>query len=73
MSRYMGRSQETFNKKQREKNRERKKKEKLEKKENRRASSTGGSEIDWDSAPENKTLTQEEMRQKANNRNENKD
>tara|TARA_Y100000589_G_C27048839_1_gene586393 strand:+ start:412 stop:621 length:210 start_codon:yes stop_codon:yes gene_type:complete len=69
----MGRSQETFNKKQREKNRERKKLEKLEKKENRRASSTGGSEIDWDSAPENKTLTQEEMKQKANNRKENKD
>ena len=64
---------ETFNKKQREKNRERKKLEKLEKKENRRASSTGGSEIDWDSAPENKTLTQEEMKQKANNRKENKD
>ena len=69
----MGRSQETFNKKQREKTRERKKREKLEKKENRRASSSGGSEIDWDSAPENKTLTQEEMKQKANNRNENKD
>ncbi len=61
----MGRSQETFNKKQREKNRERKKKEKLEKKESRRASSTGGSEIDWESAPENRTLTAEEERQKA--------
>jgi len=69
----MGRSQETFNKKQREKNRERKKKEKLEKKENRRASSAGGSEIDWDSAPENKTLTQDEERQKANIRTQNKD
>ena len=64
----MGRSQETFNKKQREKNRERKKKEKFDKKENRRASSPGGSEIDWDSAPENKTLTQDEEKQKANNR-----
>ena len=69
----MGRSQETFFKKQREKNRERKKREKLEKKENRRASSTGGSEIDWDSAPENKTMTKEEMDQKAQNRQETKD
>tara|TARA_B100001059_G_scaffold231940_1_gene268769 strand:+ start:362 stop:571 length:210 start_codon:yes stop_codon:yes gene_type:complete len=69
----MGRSQETFFKKQREKNRERKKKEKLEKKENRRASSTGGSEIDWDSAPENKTMTQKEMDQKAQNRKQTKD
>ena len=69
----MGRSQETFFKKQREKNRERKKKEKFEKKENRRASSTGGSEIDWESAPENKTMTQDEMEQKEQNRDETKD
>ena len=69
----MGRSQETFNKKQREKNRNLKKKEKLEKKEMRRASSSGGSEIDWESAPENKTLTQDEERQKAKHRNQNKD
>lgn len=69
----MGRSQETFNKKQREKTRDRKKKEKLEKKENRRDSDSSGSGIDWDSAPENKTLTQDEERQKANNRTQNKD
>lgn len=69
----MGRSQETFNKKQREKNRDRKKKDKLEKKETRRSSSSGGSEIDWESAPENKTLTQDEERQKTNNRKQNKD
>jgi hypothetical protein len=69
----MGRSQETFFKKQREKNRERKKKEKLEKTENRRPSSTGGSEIDWESAPENKTMTQKEMDQKAQNRQQTKD
>ena len=69
----MGRSQETFNEKQREKNRERKKREKLEKKEMRRQSSAGGSEIDWDSAPVNNTLTQDEERQKANHRNQNKD
>ena len=52
---------------------ERKKREKLEKKESRRAASTGGSEIDWDSAPENKTMTKEEMDQKAQNRQETKD
>ena len=69
----MGRSQETFFKKQREKNRERKKREKLEKKENRRAASTGGSEIDLDSAPENKTMTKDEMDLKAQNRKETKD
>ena len=69
----MGRSQETFNKKQREKNRNLKKKEKLEKKEMRRQSSAGGSEIDWDRAPVNNTLTQDEERQKANHRNQNKD
>ena len=69
----MGRSQETFNKKQREKNRNLKKKEKLEKKEMRRQSSAGVSEIDWDSAPVNNTLTQDEERQKANHRNQNKD
>ena len=69
----MGRSQKTFNKKQREKNRNLKKKEKLEKKEMRRQSSAGGSEIDWESAPVNNTLSQDEERQKANHRNQNKD
>ncbi len=69
----MGRSQETFNKKQREKNRNLKKKEKLERKEMRRQSSSGGSEIDWDSAPVNNTLSQDEERQKAKQRNQNKD
>ena len=69
----MGRSQETFNKKQREKNRNLKKKEKFEKKEMRRQSSAGGSEIDWESAPVNNTLTQDEELQKAKHRNQNKD
>jgi len=69
----MGRSQETFFKKQREKNRQRKKMEKLEKRENRRASSSRGSEIDWDSAPVNTTMTQEEMAQKAQNKQETTD
>ena len=62
----MGRSQETFNKKQREKKRAQKKKAKQEKKESRK-SEGGGIEIDWDSAPINETLTPEEAERKANN------
>ena len=51
---------DTFNKRQREKNKKIKKKQKAEKKEERR-SSEGGLEIDWSSAPENLTLSQDEL------------
>ena len=64
----MGRSQETFLKKQRETERATKKKEKQEKKELRRENSSSGPEIDWGSAPENKTLSKEEEAQKQNNK-----
>ena len=69
----MSRSQETFNKKQREKERARKKKEKQSKREERREKDVSGLEIDWSSAPENKTLSQQEQKikdaNKANNSN----
>ena len=55
----MARSQETFNKKQREKKRLEKKKSKLEKRENRKNNEKSSIEIDWASAPENNTLTSE--------------
>ena len=65
----MSRSQETFNKRQREKDRARKKREKLEKKEVKK-SEGGGLEIDWGSAPENLTLTDDEKnQQEANQKN----
>lgn len=57
----MSRSQETFNKKQREKDRARKKKMKLEKRDSKKDNASQGLEIDWSSAPENKTLTQQEV------------
>ena len=63
----MARSQETFNKKQREKDRARKKKEKLEKREERKTEG-GGIEIDWSLAPENLTLTENERDQQADNK-----
>ena len=63
----MARSQETFNKKQREKDRARKKKEKLEKREERKTDG-GGIEIDWSLAPENLTLTENERDQQADNK-----
>lgn len=72
---FMGRSQETFLKKQREKDRSQKKKAKKEKRDQRRDSDSIGLEIDWSSAPENKTLSQTEevqkMANKANNINNN--
>lgn len=68
----MSRSQETFNKKQREKNRARKKKEKLEKRElSKENSESKGLEIDWESAPENKTLSHAEEEQKKRNKQSN--
>ncbi|TNE54754.1 MAG: hypothetical protein EP338_06350 [Bacteroidetes bacterium] len=68
----MSRSQETFNKKQREKKRAQRKKEKLEKKELRRGDSTAAIEIDWSSAPENKTLSDAEEAQKTRNKQQSK-
>ena len=63
---FMARSQETFLKKQREKERARKKKMKQEKKEQRRENYSSGPQIDWSSAPENRTLSKEEENQKQN-------
>ena len=67
----MARSQETFNKKQREKKRLEKKKSKLEKRENRKNNEKGSIEIDWASAPENNTLTSEELAYRKNQRQNN--
>ena len=67
----MARSQETFNKKQREKKRLEKKKSKLEKRVNRKNNEKGSIEIDWASAPENNTLTSEELASRKNQRQNN--
>lgn len=67
----MAKSQNAFIKKQKEREKAKRKKEKQEKKEERRQKSTGGAEVDWDSAPVNKTLTQEEKQQRAANENYN--
>lgn len=67
----MSRSQETFNKKQREKERARKKKEKQSKREERREKDVSGLEIDWSSAPENKTLTEKDQAKKEANKSNN--
>ncbi len=65
----MSRSQETFFKKQREKERAKRKKEKREKKEaKKQQSDNSGLEIDWSSAPENVTLTPEEEKLRASNK-----
>jgi hypothetical protein len=64
----MSRSQETFLKRQREKDRNQKKKAKREKRDAKREHSTGGLEIDWSSAPENKTLTPNEEKLRASNK-----
>lgn len=65
----MSRSQETFNKKQREKDRIQKKNRKIQKREEKKQhSESGGLEIDWSSAPENKTLTQNEQSLKEANK-----
>lgn len=63
----MSRSQETFNKKLREKKRAKKKETKTEKRGLRKSNSAGGLEIDWSSAPENKTLSESEKTQKSQN------
>ncbi len=67
----MSRSQETFNKKQREKERAKKKKEKREKRDAKRETSGEGLEIDWSSAPENVTLSEKEETQRANTKHNN--
>lgn len=66
----MGRSQESFNKKKREKERDQKKKKKLEKRLSKKESEVSGKgpEIDWSSAPNNLTLTQEEEAAKNANK-----
>lgn len=69
----MSRSQETFLKKQREKERQKKKREKQEKRETRREQTDKGLEIDWSSAPQNSTLTQEEEKLRASNKSRNEE
>lgn len=64
----MSKSQHTFSKRQREKDKQKKNKEKRERMEERRvqkADGGGGLEIDWESAPENNTLSKEEAVKKA--------
>ena len=56
---------DTFNKRLREKNKALKKKLKEEKREERKKVS-GGLEIDWSSAPENLTMSQEELSARDN-------
>ena len=64
----MSRSQQTFNKRQREKERAKRKQEKREKKDMKRGGESQGLEIDWSSAPENLTLSDKEEAQKAKNK-----
>ena len=61
----MGGSQETFEKKEREKKRAMKKRQKLAKKEAKAAEDKQELTIDWSSAPENKTLSQSEESERA--------
>lgn len=65
----MGRSQETFFKKEREKKRLKKKKEKQEKRAAKeKGDKSGIPDIDWSSAPENKTMSEQQKNEKAQNR-----
>lgn len=64
----MARSQETFNKKQREKSRAKKKKDKLEKRLAKKDDDSKGIQIDWESAPVNNTLTEAEEEKRAYNK-----
>ena len=68
----MGRSQKHLIKATRKKSQSQEKRQ-ARKKRDEKAVFPGGSEIDWDSAPVNNTLTQDEERQKARQRNQNKD
>lgn len=67
----MAKSQNAFIKKQKEQERAKRKKQKQEKKEARKSAGNNGLEIDWDSAPVNKTLSKEEEREKMQNEKQN--
>ena len=59
----MAKSPHTFNKRQREKDKQKKNKEKRERREERKlekADGDTGLEIDWESAPVNKTMSKED-------------
>ncbi len=66
----MAKSPHSFNKRQREKDKQKRNKEKREKREERKLEkaeaedNTTGPEIDWDSAPVNKTLSDKEESEK---------
>lgn len=53
----MAKSQHTFSKRQREKAKQKKTQEKMQRREERKSEKGGGLEIDWSSAPTEKTLT----------------
>lgn len=53
----MAKSQHTFSKRQREKAKQKKTQEKMQRREDRKQEKGGGLEIDWSSAPTEKTLT----------------
>lgn len=53
----MAKSQHTFSKRQREKAKQKKTQEKMQRREERKHEKGGGLEIDWGSAPTEKTLT----------------
>lgn len=66
----MAKSPHSFNKRQREKDKQKRNKEKRERREERKvekadADTPTGPEIDWDSAPVNRTLTDEEEAEKT--------
>ena len=69
----MGRSQETFSKREREKKKAKKRKDKLDKRDSKsdQESSGSGPEIDWSSAPINNTLTEKEHSEKNSTENNN--
>jgi len=65
----MARSPHSFNKRQREKDKQKKNKEKRERREEKKiekaeGDSPAGPEIDWDSAPVNRTLSDKEESEK---------
>lgn len=63
----MNKSLNKFKKVERERKRDKRKKEKMERKLERKESDGKGPQIDWESAPMNKTLSNEEAMQKASN------
>lgn len=66
----MSRSQQTFSKRELEKKRAQKKKEKIEKRKEKSESDSvkSGPEIDWSLAPNNKTMSKEQIQQKERNK-----